>query len=62
MFSKLLHVTIAVALGQFLTFGTLASPLKREVEIEAREGGELSLTKRFTGTKWTFYDVQTGNE
>jgi len=61
MFSRLLHVTIVFALA--LSFGTLASPFKRQVEIETREdGGSNNLTKRFTGTRWSFYDVQTGNQ
>lgn len=59
MSSKLLHVTIAVALALVLPFGTLASPFKRQVDIEAREG---NLTKRYSNTKWTYYDVQTGDE
>ena len=35
--------------------GTLASPVPKPQN-------EIDLTRRYSGTKWTWYDVDTGNE
>lgn len=57
MFSKLpLRVSILVA--AVLPFGALAIPHGPLVDVEARA----NLTKRYSGTKWSFYDVETGNQ
>jgi len=57
MFLKLpLRVSILVA--AVLPFGVLAIPHGPLVDVEARA----NLTKRYSGTKWSFYDVETGNQ
>jgi hypothetical protein len=35
--------------------GVLASPV-------AKPQNEVDVTRRFSGTRWTWYDVQTGNQ
>ncbi len=61
MFSKLpLRVSILVA--AVLPFGVLAIPHGPLVDVEARAEESLNLTKRYSGTKWSFYNVETGNQ
>lgn len=59
MFSGL---RVSVLVAAVLPFGALAIPHGSLVDVEARDGEILNLAKRFSNTKWSFYNVETGNE